>query len=74
MLHHDVITIVAMFTIVAIDHNCRNINHSCRKKHNCRNANHHCCNPAQPQLSQRHSQMSQFFSKFYTFFFNINFV
>ena len=50
MLHHDVITIVAMFTIVAIDHNCRNTNHNCRKKTQllqscsttivCRNANH----------------------------------
>ena len=26
------ITIVAMFTIVAINHNCRNTNHNCRKK------------------------------------------
>ena len=60
MLHHDVITIVAMFTIVAIDHNCRNTNHNSLKKttivvlpttivaillnHNCRNANHKCRN------------------------------
>ena len=43
MLHHDVITIVAICTIVASDHNCRNTNHNCRKKHS-------CCNPAQPQL------------------------
>ena len=40
----DVITIVAMFKIVAINHNCRNTNHNCRKK---------------PQLSQLQSQLSQ---------------
>ena len=28
----DVITIVAMFTIVAINYNCCNTNHNCRKK------------------------------------------
>ena len=59
MLHHDVITIVAMFTIVAINHNCRNTNLNCAittmvaipitivailLNHNCRNANHKCCN------------------------------
>ena len=35
----DVITIVAMFTNVAINHNCRNmINDKCRNSnHNCRN-------------------------------------
>ena len=40
----DVITIVAMFKIVAINHNCRNTNHNCRKK---------------PQLSQLQPQLSQ---------------
>ena len=70
----DLITIVAMFTIVAIIHNCRNTNHNCRKT---------------PQLLQCQPQLSQFcsttfvatpitnvaiFSKFYIFFFNINLV
>ena len=40
----DVITIVAMFTIVAINHNCRNTNHNCRKN---------------PQLSQCQRELSQ---------------
>ena len=42
----DVITIVAMFTIVAKNHNCRNANHNCCNviNHNCRNANHNCHN------------------------------
>ena len=42
----DVITIVAMFTIVAKNHNRRNVNHNCRNliSHNCRNANHNCHN------------------------------
>ena len=69
MLHHDVITIVAIFTIVASDHNCRNTNHNCRKKTQllqscsttivCRNANRKCRNLI-------------YFLLF--FFFNINFV
>ena len=40
-----------VFTIVTINHNCRNTNHNCRKKHNCRNSNHNCCNLDQPKLS-----------------------
>ena len=38
--------IVKMFTIVAINHNCRNANHNCRNliNHNCHNANHNCRN------------------------------
>ena len=40
----DVITIVAMFTIVAINHNGRNTNHDCRTK---------------PQLQQLRPQLSQ---------------
>ena len=39
----DVITIVAMFTIVEINHNCRNTNHDCCKK---------------PQLLQLQQQLS----------------
>ena len=35
----NVITIVAMFTIVAINHNCCNI-----INHKCCNSNHHCRN------------------------------
>ena len=70
----DVITIVAMFTIVTINHSRHNTNHNCRKK---------------PQLSQCQPQLSQscsttivatpitnvaIFSKFYIFFFDINLV
>ena len=74
MLHHDVIAIVVMFTVVAIDNNYRNTNRNCRKK---------------PQLSQCQPQFLQscsttivatpitnvaIFSKFYTPFFIINLV
>ena len=60
MLHHDVIKIVAMFTIAAITHDCRNHQPQLLQKttmvampttivaillnHNCRNANHKCRN------------------------------
>ena len=54
----DVITIVTMFTLFAINHNCRNqpqlsqknnccnCNHNCRNliNHKCRNCNHNCYN------------------------------
>ena len=43
----DVITIVAMFTIVAINHNGRNTNHDCRTK------------PQLPQLRPKLSQSCQ---------------
>ena len=62
----DLITIVAIFTIVAINHNCRNTNH------NCCNSNHDC-NLDQPRMSLHQSQISQFFKSNYCLF-HINFV
>ena len=52
----DVITIVAMFKIVAINHNCRNTNHNCRKKPQLSQSD-------QPQMSQQQPQLSQLFLK-----------
>ena len=60
----DVITIVAMFTIVVINHNCRNTNHNCRKKnHNCRNANHNCRNLINHNCRNANHNCINFFEK-----------
>ena len=69
------ITIVTIFTIFTINHNCRNANHNCRKKntivvtpttivailisYNCRNLDQ--LQLSQSWSTQHQSQMSQFF-------------
>ena len=48
-----VITIVAMFTVVAINRNCCNTNHICRKKkQNYCNWNQNCRNPINQKCSE----------------------
>ena len=60
---YDVITIVAMFTIVAINHNFRNTNHNCRKKPQLSQLQSQLSQSDQPQMSQQQPQLSQFFRK-----------